>query len=154
MKIDTFLVERNCQFERLPHSPTYSAQRLAQELHVPGQEVAKTVLLRSSSGSRFVVAVLPASKSIDLAAASKLVGKGKLHLATELEIGEHCPDCEFGVLPPFGSRYGMKTIVDSSLAQDEGIVFAANTHHEAIRMRFQEYRELEVPKIGQFALDA
>jgi Ala-tRNA(Pro) deacylase len=104
MKIDTFLVERNCQFERLPHSPTYSAQRLAQELHVPGQEEAKTVLLRSSSGSRFVVAVLPASKSIDLAAASKLVGKGKLHLATELEIGEHCPDCEFGVLPPFGSR--------------------------------------------------
>jgi prolyl-tRNA editing enzyme YbaK/EbsC (Cys-tRNA(Pro) deacylase) len=48
----------------------------------------------------------------------------------------------------------MKTIVDSSLAQDEGIVFAANKHHEAIRMRFQEYRELEVPKIGQFALDA
>jgi Ala-tRNA(Pro) deacylase len=152
MKIETFLEEQHCQFERVAHSPTYSAQRLAQELHVSGQEVAKTVLLRSSRGCKFVVAVLPASKSIDLAAASKLVGRGKLQLATELEIGEHCPDCEFGVLPPFGSRYGMRTIVDSSLVQDEEIVFAANTHHEAIRMKFEEFRELEDPQIGQFAL--
>ena len=151
MNIQTFLEERRCQFERVPHQPTYSAQRLAQELHVPGQEVAKTVLLRSNTG-KLIVAVLPANKTIDLAAASKLLGVSKLQLATESEIAEHCPDCEFGVLPPFGSRYGMKTIVDSSLADDEEIVFAANTHNEAIRMRFEEFRELEEPLILQFAL--
>jgi hypothetical protein len=33
-------------------------------------------------------------------------------------------------------------------------VFAANTHHEAIRMKFEEYRVLEDPQIGQFALSA
>ena len=152
MNIGTFLEERRCEFEIVPHPPTYSAQRLAQELHVPGREVAKTVLLRTNLGREFVVAVLPASKNIDLKAASRLSGGKRLQLATELEIAASCPDCEFGVLPPFGSRYGMQTIVDSSLADDEEIVFAGNTHREAVRMKFNDFRELEEPLVGQFAL--
>lgn len=152
MNVITFLDERKCQFERIPHEPTYSAQRLAQELHVPGQDVAKTVLLRvNGGGNQFIVAVLPASKNVDFERASKLFGKSKVHLATEFEIAAHCPGCDFGVLPPFGSRYGMKTIVDSSLANDFEIVFEANTHEEAIRMKFADFVEIEDPLIAPFA---
>jgi Ala-tRNA(Pro) deacylase len=152
MNVATFLKERKCWFERLPHQPTYSAQRMAHEIHVRGQEVAKTVLLRADGGYRFVVAVLPANKMIDFSLASGLLGGSKLELATEIEIATHCPDCEFGVLPPFGSRYGMRTIVDSSLAMDEEIVFEGNTHVEAIRMKFAEFCRLENPLIAPFAV--
>jgi len=151
MDIVSYLEKQHCSFERVPHQPTYSAQRLAQALHVKGAEVAKTVLLRADDDSKFVVAVLPASKQIDLQAASRLVGGARLHLATEIEIAARCPDCEFGVLPPFGSRYGIRTIVDSSLAEDEEFFFAAKSHSEAIRMTFEDYRELEEPLIGPFA---
>lgn len=151
MNVATFLNEKKCQFERIPHEPTYSAQRLAQELHVPGQNVAKTVLLRVDRGNQFIVAVLPASKSINFEKASKLLGKRKVHLATEFEIAARCPDCEFGVLPPFGSRYGMKTIVDSSLADDLNIVFEGNTHNEAVRMTFADFVQLEDPLVASFA---
>ena len=72
---------------------------MAQALHVPGREVAKTVLLRSRGGP-YVVAVLPATKSIDFKKASQALGGAPLELATELEIAEYCPDCEFGALPP------------------------------------------------------
>lgn len=152
MNVTTFLNERKCWFERVPHQPTYSAQRMAHELHVPGREVAKTVLLRANGDYKFVVAVLPASKKIDFQRVSKLLGGSKIELATEIEIGTHCPDCEFGVLPPFGSRYGMRTIVDSSLSEDDEIVFEGNTHVEAIRMRFAEFRELEDPLVAPFAV--
>lgn len=152
MTIAQYLEDRHCQFERVPHSPTYSAQRLAHELHVPGREVAKSVLLRANGGYGFVVAVLPANKQVDLAKASELLGGSKIQLATEMEISAHCPDCDFGVLPPFGSQYGMTTIVDSSLAEDEEIVFEANTYDEAIRMRFDEYRKLENPLVAPFAV--
>ena len=73
--------------------------------------------------------------------------------ATEFDIAAHCPDCDFGALPPFGSRYGMKTIVDSSLAEDEEIVFAGDNHQEAIRMQFDEYDRLEQPMIASFAIN-
>jgi len=150
MNVAKFLERGHYKFERVPHQPTYSAQRLAHELHVSGREVAKTVLLRANGGYEFVVAVLPASKKIDIKRASKLLGGAKVELATEFDIAARCPDCDFGVLPPFGSRYGMKTIVDSSLAADEFIWFEGNTHEEAIRMKFDEFRRLEQPVVAPF----
>jgi Ala-tRNA(Pro) deacylase len=153
MNVGKFLEEGNYQFERVPHRATYSAQHLAHELHVPGSEVAKTVLLRADGGYKYIVAVLPASKTIDFKKASKLLGGSKLELATEFDMEKHCPDCEFGVLPPFGSRYGMKTIVDSSLAEDEDIWFEGNTHDEAIRMKSAEFCGLEQPIVAPFTVD-
>jgi Ala-tRNA(Pro) deacylase len=152
MKVAEFLERRKYPFERVPHQPTYSAQRLAHELHVPGREVAKTVLLRANGGYEFIVAVLPANSKVDLEKASKLLGEAKLELATEFDMAEHCPDCEFGVLPPFGSHYGMKTIVDSSLANDEYIWFEGNTHDEAIRMKFADFHRIEQPIVAPFAV--
>lgn len=150
MEVVTFLEKQHYRFERLPHPPAYGAQRLAQALHVKGDKVAKTVLLRADDASRFVVAVLPANRTIDLAGASRLVGAA-VHLATEMEIAARCPDCEFGVLPPFGSRYGIRTIVDESLTKEDQIYFEGATHAEAIRMSFKDYREIEEPSIGTFA---
>ncbi len=167
MNVQTWLRESGVSFNVIGHAPTYDAQRMAQALHVSGDEVAKTVLLRADGGYLYVVAILPASRHIDLEAASAGMGNCRLELASEIEIGEHCPDCEFGALPPFGSRYGMKTIVDSSLALDEElgeesdgelggeldreIVFEGNNHHESIRMKFADFRKLENPLVFRFA---
>ena len=148
MNIPAFLEEQHCSFAVMPHPTTFSAQRMAHELHVPGREVAKTVLLRAGGDNEFIVAVLPANKTVDLDRMSKLLGSNEMELASEADIAAHCPDCEPGALPPFGSRYGMKTIVDVDLAEDEEIVFEGNTHSEAIRMKFDEFRQLEKPLVA------
>ncbi len=154
MNIKQFLTEHGVEFEAIRHRDTYSAQRMAQELHVPGRDVAKTVLLRANHGYRYFVAVLPATRRIDLEMASAALGGGKVELATEIEVGERCPDCEFGALPPFGSQYDLSTLVDASLADEETIVFEGNTHGEAIRMRFADYRHIEEPLVVQFTREA
>ena len=151
MNVKQFLKDHNVQHDVITHRSTYDAQRMAQTLHVPGREVAKTVLLRADQGFTYIVAVLPATKNVDLTAAGRALGGAKLELATEVEIQEHCPDCEMGVLPPFGSQYGMKTIVDKSLTEDEEIVFEGNSHQEAIRMKFTDFQHLEEPVVASFA---
>ena len=151
MNVIEFLNKRNVSFERVPHTATYDSQHLAHALHVPGQEVAKTILLRANGGYRYLVAVLPATKKIDFEKASAALGGSKINLATEIEVSAHCPDCEMGVLPPFGSQYGMMTIVDESLTKDEQIVFEGNTHEEAIRMKFEDFRRIEEPLIVDLA---
>ncbi len=151
MKVTEFLKKRKVDFKLLPHPSTFDAQRLAQTLHVPGRVVAKTVLLRANGGYTYLVAVLPATKSIDFTRASAALGGSKLELATELEIASHCPECEMGVLPPFGSQYAMQTIVDESLTKDQEIVFEGDTHEEAIRMKFDDFRQIEEPLIVDFA---
>jgi Ala-tRNA(Pro) deacylase len=149
MNLQAFLKERRVPFDILTHEPT-----MAQAVHVPGHEVAKTVLLRANHAYSYVVAILPATRLIDFERASKALGGTELALATEVEMANICPDCEIGALPPFGSKYGLKTIVDESLADDEWIVFEGNTHRESIRMRFADFCDLEHPLVLGIATPA
>lgn len=151
MSMKHFLQRRHVPFEVVTHAEAFDAQHLAQALHTPGREVAKTVLLRADHDYRYIVAVLPATHVIDFDRLSEFLGGTHLELATEVEIAERCPDCEFGVLPPFGSHYGVQTIVDQSLTEDEYISFESDSHTEAIRMKYAQYYDFEHPLVARFA---
>jgi Ala-tRNA(Pro) deacylase len=149
MKLDELLTSRHIAFQRLPHRRTYTANRMAQALHVKGREVAKTVLVRTAHGH--VLAVLPATHHVDLEQLRDDLGEERVELAGEDEMDRLFPDCERGVLPPFGSLYQVPTIMDDSLAEDESIVFEANDHEQAIRMSLRDYEAIEHPRHGHFA---
>ena len=149
MQVRDYLKQQDVFFDVLPHRTTFDAQRMAQALDVPGEDVAKTVLLRCDGDC--AVVVLPATRHVDLVKAGQALGMHHAELAAERDIGEHCPDCEIGALPPFGSQYGMKTLVEESLAESENIVFESNTHDEAIRMHVDDFRRLEGPIVASFA---
>ncbi|MCA9119500.1 MAG: YbaK/EbsC family protein [Planctomycetaceae bacterium] len=152
MNVQEFLTGRRVAYDAISHRATYGSQRLARMLHVPGRDVAKTVLLRVDRGSTYLVCVLPATKTVDLQKVSAALGGCQAELATEVEIMRHCPDCESGTLPPFGSQYGMKTLVEQSLVYDNEIVFEGNSHREAIRMRYQDFQAIEQPLVASFAV--
>lgn len=152
MQVKQFLSERNIPFEVLAHPAAYSASRLAHALHVEGKLVAKTILIHANQGYADLLAVVPADCRVDLPKLSQALGGAELELATERDLERYCPDCETGVVPPFGSQYGLQTVVDERLAADEEIVFEGNTHEEAIRMRFADYRRIEGPLIAPIAV--
>src|SRR6516225_1596695 len=129
MRLDELLVSRHIIFQRLPHRRTYTANRMAQVLHVKGREVAKTVLVRTGHGH--ALAVLPATHHIDLEQLGEDLGEERVELASEEEMDRLFPDCERGAVPPFGSLYQLPTVVDETLSKDEQIVFEAQNHEEA-----------------------
>jgi Ala-tRNA(Pro) deacylase len=149
MRLDELLTERHVQFERLRHRPTFTANRMAQALHVPGKAVAKSVLLRA--GSSYVLAVLPATHQVDLHSVREELGHEAVELASEREMERLFPDCEPGAHLPFGSLYNIPTLMDESLAEDKEIVFEGQNHEEAYRMSFQDYEAMEHPRKGRFA---
>ena len=151
MKVVDFLKQKAVPFETVPHRETFDAQHMAESLHVSGHRVAKTVLLRANGDFKFVVAVLPATGSVDVEAATRMLGGSQLKIASEAEVAEHCPECEVGALPPFGSQYNMETIVDQRIAAQEDIVFEGDTHHESIRMKYADFARIEEPLVGSFA---
>lgn len=151
MQLKEFLAQHQVDFNVIEHPTTYDAQRLAHSVHRPGRQVAKTVLLHANHDFVEVLAVLPADCQVDMQKVSQALGGAQVELATESQVAQHCPDCEVGALPPFGSQYGLKTIVDESLARQQEIVFEADNHHEAIRMSFEDYRRLENPTIMSFS---
>jgi Ala-tRNA(Pro) deacylase len=150
MKLDELLNSRHIPFERLHHQTAYTANRIAQVLHVPGKDLAKTVLLRTGHG--YALAVLPASYKVDLDRVRQDLGEDQVEMGTEEEMDRLFPDCERGAMPPFGSLYQLPTVVDETLSKDEQIVFEAQNHEEAIRMNYRDYEAVEHPRMGHFAL--
>jgi Ala-tRNA(Pro) deacylase len=148
MNVREFLDAECVPFEVLPHHSTYTAQHLAHTLDVPGDNVAKTVLLNVDN--ELVLAVLPATHQVSVSMLQDCLPAGSVELATEEELMEVFPDCERGVAPPFGKQYGLVTIVDRSLADDEHIVFEGNSHTEAIYLRYHDYARIEQPRIESF----
>jgi Ala-tRNA(Pro) deacylase len=149
MSVQTYLKSRQIPFEVLLHAPAPSATRLAQSVHVPGERVAKTVLVKV--GEKYALAVLPSTHRIDMPRLMQALGATDLRIASEHDLDEVFIDCELGALPPFGRLYGITTIVDASLAGGAEIVFEGNTRHEGVRMRYRDYEAVEAPVRGRFA---
>jgi len=149
MNVRQYLDQSRKHYDVLTHLETHSAMGMAQAIHIPGDEVAKPVILKADGN--YVMVVIPATYRIDLDKAREAFHVRALELAPETDFGRLFPDCERGARPPFGSQYGMPTVVDEALTCDEQIVFEGNSHREAYRMSFQEFDELERPRVADIA---
>ena len=110
----------------------------------PGQEMAKTVIVKVDG--KMAMAVLPAPHKVNFDKAHRLFDDEPT-LATEDEIADLFPDCEIGAEPPFGNLYNLPVYVSPELAEDEIITFNAGTHREAVRMTWADYRRLAQPRL-------
>lgn len=147
MRISDYLREHGIPFETILHPPAFTAQRLARYLGIPGKHVAKSVLLAGPHG--YSLAVLPAVHRVDTDALGEHLG-GPVRVAEEHEIVEVFHDCEWGLAVPFGSRYGLTTLLDETLAAEAFVVFESQSRAEAIRMSCREFECLERPRRLRF----
>jgi Ala-tRNA(Pro) deacylase len=103
----------------------------AELAHVPGDRLAKSVVLEDEDG--YVMAVLPSTHHVRLGKLGRELNRS-LRLATEKQLTTLFADCETGAVPPVGLAYGMATIVDDSLAEQPEIYFEAGDHEQLIRL--------------------
>lgn len=148
-RIREFLDGSKIAYTTIQHSKAYTAQGIAALTHIPGRELAKTVILRVND--ELAMAVLPSSRWVDLVALRKELGTPKVELASEFEFDSRFPDCETGAMPPLGNLYHMPVFVDDSLVQDEEIAFNAGSHYEVIRMKYADFARLVNPQVLHFA---
>jgi Ala-tRNA(Pro) deacylase len=147
-RVKEFLDNAGVKYVVVSHAPAYTAQEIAASAHIPGEELAKTVMVNLDG--KMAMAVLPASRVIDFAGLKEVAGASQVSLATEDEFRSLFPECEVGAMPPFGNLYDMSVFVDSSLTADEEIAFNAGSHKELLRLAYKDFEKLVGPKTGQF----
>jgi Ala-tRNA(Pro) deacylase len=148
MHIEQYLTNQGVWFETILHRPAFTAQAAVRAMHVSPTEVAKGVLIKADE---LIIAVVPANAHVDLVAIRKVLDADDAMLVHESDLIKHFPDCEAGAVPPFGSLYGLSTLVDESLTEQAEIIICGNRHREAIRMQFQDFRALERPQVAAIA---
>ena len=122
-RVEAYLREQRVPFESQHHRVTFTAQEVAASEHLPGDVVAKVVMIFADAD--MVMLVLPASHRANLSKVAAELGVINVWLADEHEFSEIFRDCEIGAMPPFGNLYGVPVYVDRTLAEDEVIVFRA-----------------------------
>ncbi|WP_163560037.1 YbaK/EbsC family protein [Halomonas sp. NO4] len=139
MTLREYLRACDIDYEEVKHPREVSTSRLAQQVHVTGDQLAKAVMVHGDSGYR--VAVLPSSCDADLDKLSQLFNE-KVDLASEDEIVSRFSDCDPGATIPVGQAYGLQVYIDDLLRQQPDIYFDAGDHETLLHMSGNEFERL------------
>jgi len=150
-KLKEFLDSQNVKYVTISHSRAFTAQETATSAHIPGKELAKTVMIKMNG--KMAMAVLPASSKVDFDLLKKATRVATIEIANEKEFKDLFPDCEIGAMPPFGNLYGMDVFVAESLTEDKEIAFNAGSHRELVKMAYKDFERLVKPKIVKFSVE-
>lgn len=145
-KLKRFLDDNDVKYVTIGHSQAFTAQEVAASAHVPGKELAKTVMIKLDGS--MAMAVVPAPSQVDLESLRELAGAGEAELASEDEFEALFPDCEAGAMPPFGNLWDMDVYVDEALREDEEIAFEAGSHTELVRLAYDDFEGLVQPSVA------
>lgn len=144
-KLKEFLDQAKVSYEVYNHPRAYTAQEIAAAQHIPGREMLKVVMLKVDDS--LMMAVLPASKLVDLKKVRDGLKAKEVSLATESEFAALFPGCEIGAMPPFGNLFGLSVCADPVLEKDETIFFNAGNHLQTVALKYRDFKELARPRI-------
>ena len=149
MQLQQYLDAHHVGYQVMAHPIAFTAQDVARLQHIPGREMAKVVMVKTSESTPLML-VLPATHRVDFDTLDSVLQTHAV-LEDEREFRPLFPECDTGAEPPFGNLFHLDTLVDTSLTQDDEILFNAGSHRETLRMRYADYAELVHPRIATFA---
>ena len=149
-EVRSLLDSRRVAYRTIPHERFLTAQEIAAAAHIPGREMAKTVMVKLDG--ELAMAVLPAHERVDLGRLRQVAGANEVTLALESEFKDRFPGCETGAMPPFGNLYGMRVFVAEHLAEDQAIAFNCGDHRELVQMRYRDFAGIVQPRVGDIVI--
>jgi Ala-tRNA(Pro) deacylase len=147
-KLKEYLDSHKVKYVTLSHPPAYTSGEIAEEAHISGRELAKTVMVKLDG--KLAMAVLPGPNKVDFQLLKEATGAHHAELAHEKEFKDRFPDCEVGAMPPFGNLYDMDVYVEEVLSWDDEIGFNAGTHSEIVKLAYKDFENLVHPTVAHF----
>ncbi len=144
-KLKDYLDNNKIKYVVISHSSAFTALEVAASAHVPGKELAKTVMVKIDG--KMTMVVLPSSYKIDFDLLKNATDAKQIELATEDEFTILFPSCEIGAIPPFGNLFNMNVYVAETLTKSEQITFAAGLTSELIKLSYQDFEKLVKPTV-------
>ncbi len=147
-----YLSAKNIAYDVVAHRSTASSMRTAEASQIPGECLAKGVVLRTEheshgdcfcqpSHSSYILAVLPASHRINLQDLRRQLGFDVV-LANEHEVEELFEDCSPGAIPPIGECYGLDVVVDECVVGQPEVYLEAGDHETLIHLSRDQFARL------------
>lgn len=147
-RVESLLNQHGIAFQVLRHEPVYTSEEAAGIRGTPLASGAKALICKGDAG--FVMFVIPADRKLDSHAVRRAKGWRKLRFATREEVLE-LTGLQPGSIPPFGSLFGLPTLCDQRLGDNDVINFNAGDHRISVSMRYADFVLAESSEPGKFA---
>jgi len=142
------LEEGGAEYRTFAHEPVRTSEQAAAVRGTPLRQGAKALVL--DCGETLVVAVISAASKVDFRALKRALGSKRVQMASPEKVLA-ATGCEPGGVPPFGGLFGLRTIVDPSLMENEWIDFNAGERTRSVEMRAADYLRLSGAEVIAFA---
>ena len=147
------LLERaGAAFTTSTHAPCRTSEDAAAVRGATLASGAKAILVRAKLGaaaaSEFVLVVIAADQKLDSKACKKVLGAKSISFASEAEVLE-ITGCVPGAVPPFGSAWGLRTLMDTSV-QEQGATINFNAGlrtFSVLGLAVADYVRAEAPTV-------
>jgi Ala-tRNA(Pro) deacylase len=146
-RVEELLRRHGVSFEVLRHDPVYTSQQAADIRGAPLASGAKALVCKGDD--QFVLFVLPANLKLDSKAVRRARGWKKLRFADGQEVAQ-LTGLEPGSIPPFGSLFGLQTLCNVRLGENQTINFNAGDHRISVSMSYADYVRADSPELGDF----
>jgi len=148
--IFTLLDSSEIKYERFQHEPVYTCPKMAEYLDTEEARIAKSMIMKTSSGS-YLLAVLPGNMKVDFVRLAKLVEKRSVSLAP-IEEAEKIAGCTVGCVHPFGNLLNLETYFDRKLTTSDNVYFNPGSHTMSVRIGTRNLIDIVKPRIAEFAV--
>ena len=134
-----YLENQGTQYDLVDHPQTFTSMETAAAAHVPGDKLAKAVVLEDENG--YVVSVVPSTNRLDLEWVRETLGRD-LEMAEERELRALFQDCALGAVPALSNAYGLDVVWDDQLNTVSDVYIEAGDHEHLVHMKGEAFRQL------------
>lgn len=138
--LSSYLDQRGARYEICAHAYSRTSAETARSAHVPASQLAKSVVLEDDSG--YLMAVIPADKTVMVGELARMLGRKELRLADEDRIALLFYDCDRGAVPSVGMAWGIETVVDEELEARDVVYMEGGDHERLLRMSHDQFHDL------------
>ncbi|MFI9170092.1 YbaK/EbsC family protein [Streptomyces lincolnensis] len=155
-RIIRFLDEGGARYRIIEH-PAEGRTDVASALRRhPLREAAKSIIVRVSMSKRtgrYLLAVVPGDRQVDLARLAAVCGGRKAGFATR-EIAERLAGSVSGSIPPLSFGPELPVVADARLFDTQEVYFNAARLDRSIALTTEDYLSLARPQVEQIAKTA
>jgi Ala-tRNA(Pro) deacylase len=146
-KLQDYLSRHHVAYDVVAHRHTMSSMETAAAAHVPGDRVAKGVVVEDEQG--YLLAVVPSTCHVKLGDLARQLNRRGLRLASEDELKNLFSDCEIGAVPPVAGAYGLPAVVEEDLTREPDVFFEAGDHEHLVHVSQADFARLigDAPRV-------
>lgn len=146
-KVIAKLKEAGVPYETLAHEPMGKSEEVARLRGVDLHSGAKALVVRGRKTNTPYLLILPADLKLDGTNVKALLGEAVDFAKDVVEL----TGCVPGSVPPLGSLFNIRTVVDPRLGENERINYNAGSLTDSINMRYDDWIKAEKPEIATIA---